>query len=114
MHVATETPDVPRGATLFVEIPLPMTELEFQRTFEQPLATWLIEQGIEFSLRCLPLPVRQDRPAGMGIEVHADEFGILPFAVEKIAELGAPPETLIQFESDKATIEMTLAEAAGI
>jgi hypothetical protein len=114
MLVATETPDPPRGATLFAEIPLPMTELELQRTFGQPLGEWLTEQAVEFSLRCFRLPARQDRPPGIGIEIQTDKFGTLAFAVEKIAELGAPPETRIEIESEKATIEMTLAEAAGI
>ena len=114
MLIATETPDAPRVATLFADIPLVMTDAESQRTFEEPLGAWLTEQEVEFSLRCFSLPARQDRPPGIGIEVKTGEAGTLAFAVEKIAELGAPPETRIEIESDKATIEMTLAEAAGI
>jgi hypothetical protein len=60
------------------------------------------------------LPARESCPSGVGIEVQTNEVGTLALAVEKIAELGAPPETRIEIESDKATIEMTLAEAAGI
>jgi hypothetical protein len=43
MLVATETPDSPHGATLFAQVPLPMTESESQRRFEQPLGAWLAE-----------------------------------------------------------------------
>jgi hypothetical protein len=114
MLIATETPDRPRGATLFADVPLVMTDAESRRKFEQPLGAWLTEQGVEFSLRCFSLPARQDRAGGIGIEVKTEESGTLAFAVEKIAELGAPLGTRIEIESDKATIEMTLAEAAGI
>src|SRR4051794_39013726 len=111
MVVATETPDAPRGVTLFAEVPLLMTASELRRGVEEPLVAWLAEQGVEFSLRCFLLPLRQDRPAGIGIEVQTGEYGMLAFLVERIAELGAPPETRIEIESDKVTIEMTLAEA---
>jgi len=99
---------------LFAEIPLAMTVTEMNRTFEHPLGAWLSQQEADFSLRCFVLPSRQGRPPGIGVEVQTDEVGVLAFVVEKIAELGAPPETRIEIESDKATVEMTLAEAAGI
>ncbi len=114
MLIALETPDASRGVTLFAEVPLLMTASELRRTFEQPLGAWLAEQGVEFSLRCFLLPLRQDVPPGIGIEVRTGEYGMLAFLVEKIAELGAPPETRIEIESDKATVEMTLGEAAGL
>jgi hypothetical protein len=96
MLIATGTPDAPRSATLFARVPLAMSDLDARRTFEQPLGAWLVEQGMEFSLRCFPLPASQDRPAGIGIEVQADDAVLLAMAVEKISELGAPPETLIE------------------
>jgi hypothetical protein len=46
--------------------------------------------------------------------VQTDDLDLLASAIQKIADLGAPPETLIEIESDKASIEMSLAEAAGM
>jgi hypothetical protein len=102
MLIATGTPDAPRSATLFARVPLAMSDLDARRTFEQPLGAWLVEQGMEFSLRCFPLPASQD------------DAVLLAMAVEKISELGAPPETLIEIESDKATVEMSLGDMAGM
>ena len=82
MLIATGTPDPPRGVTLFAQVPLAMTDLESQRTFEQPLGARLAEQGAEFSLRCFQLPARQDRPAGIGIEVQTDDLDLLASATQ--------------------------------
>lgn len=91
MLIATEVQDAPRRAALFAEIPLSMTDAELRRTFDQLLNEWLTEQGFKFSLRCFQMLERQSRPSGIGIDVQTDEVSVLAFAVEKIADLGAPP-----------------------
>jgi hypothetical protein len=113
MLTPAEIPDSQRGGMLFAQIPLLMGAPEARRVFEQPLRQCLEAQGIEFKIRSFLLPARQDRPQGIGIEIKTDQVGALAPAIEKLAELGAPPATLIEIEHDQATIEMSLAEATA-
>jgi hypothetical protein len=110
MRIAADMSDSPRGATLFARIPLPMDEREASAAFERPLGEWLAAQGIAFSIRCFVLDATADGPSGVGVEVQLDSADPLWLIVQQLAELGAPPETVIEIESDKACMETSLAE----
>jgi hypothetical protein len=110
MLIATETPDHPRGATLLARIPEDLDESSRRQKYDVPLANALSARGLKYFCRGFTLPAAGGGAPGIGIEVRADSVEVLALVVQEIADLGALPETVIEIETDKATVECTLAE----
>src|SRR5687768_13562532 len=108
MNTATAASDAGDGVTLFARIPEPVNEDERIRKYDGPLSAKLAETGIDCSVRGFCIAATDDAEASVALELHADNASWCAVAGGFLAELGAPPSTVIEVESDKALITLTL------
>ena len=112
MSIATATFDSsgPRG-TLRARIPEPLSEDERRAKYDDPLSRRMAEEAVEGTVRgfCIP-PVADHPTASVEIEVEVAEPDRIVLVPQIIADLGAPPATIIEIETEKASIEFTLED----
>ena len=111
MLTAIPSSQEPQRGTLFARIPLPIDFPAAELQFETPLRHWLAAQRIPCTVRCFALPGEAPEAGGIGIEIQTNSVLSLAALPQKLAELGAPPRTRIELETDKGTVEMILHEA---
>jgi hypothetical protein len=104
----------PRGGTLWARIPEPLSDKERRVKYDQPLSRVLTVEGIQNSISgyCLP-PDADLETASIGIEVHVPVAEAIELVAQAIADLGAPPATVLEIETNKASVQFTLAEVEG-
>src|SRR4051812_11465989 len=102
-----------RRTVLFARIPERLDEEQRRRKYDDPLTAAMRDAGIVDSVRGFSQAGDDGQIAWVGIEVTLDLMQNFTFVTERLAQLGAPPETRIEIETDEALLEFTLVEAIG-
>jgi len=113
MQTATGNFDDERRAVLFARLPESLDDAQRRRKYDEPLAAAIREAGVGHSLRGFSQVGEDGQIVWVGIEVTLDVMQNGAFVAERLAELGARPETRIEIETEEASLELTLAEATG-
>src|SRR4051794_16754416 len=113
MRTATGNFDDERQAVLFARLPERLDDEQRRRKYDEPLAAAIREARVGHFLRGFSQLGDDGQVAWVGIEVTLDVLQNGAFVAERLAELGAPPETRIEIETEKASLEFSLAEATG-
>jgi hypothetical protein len=113
MRTATGNFDDERRAVLFARLPERLDDEQRRRKYDKPLAAAIREAGAGDSLRGFSQVGDDGQIAWVGIEVALDVMQNGAFVAERLVELGAPPDTRIEIETENASIEFSLAEATG-
>jgi hypothetical protein len=101
------------GATLFARIPIPLDEDTRRVRYDLPLKGRLDAAGIGHVLRGFNLPATLSHPAGVALEVRFDSVASCFSVIPHLIGIGAPPETLVEIDTDTASMQMTLEEEIG-
>lgn len=100
-----------RQGRLWARIPEPLNDEQRRARNDDPLARRLDDEGIAHVIRGFSLlPDANHVEASVGIEVLVEVPAGIAFAAEAIKDLGAPPTTVIELETDKAALRLTLQE----
>ena len=102
-----------RRAVLFARIPERLDNEQRRQKYDEPLAAAIREAGVGESLRGFSQIGDDGQITWVGIEVTFDVMQNVAFVAERLVELGAPPETRIEIETKKASVEFALADATG-
>jgi hypothetical protein len=108
MLTTPQTPDP--DVTVFARIPQPLDEPTRIARYDRPLGAKLAELEIDHSLRGFCLPETLNHPAGVALEVRVHTPKAFAIVAQCLANFGAPRETLIELETDTASMETSLAE----
>jgi hypothetical protein len=107
-----EIPPYPR-ALLFAKLPERLNDEQRRIKYDEPLAAALRESGIDVFIRGFSQPGENGEIEWVGLEVDLCRMIIVGPVLDCLLQLGAPPETVIEIEDEKATAEFTLAEMTG-
>ena len=113
MLTSTDTADPNDGATVFARIPELLDDAARRTKYDIPLANNLTDLGVEHALRGFQLPATPSHAAGVGVEVRVAGIADCALIAVCLANLGAPPETLLEYDTVAASVEMSLADALG-
>jgi hypothetical protein len=113
MRTATGNFGDDQRAVLFARLPEQLDDERRRRKYDEPLAAAIRDAGVGDSLRGFSQAGDDGQIAWVGIEVTLEVMQNGTFVAERLAALGAPPETRIEIETASATLEFTLAEATG-
>lgn len=113
MRTATAIPDDDRRAVMFARLPERLDDEQRRIKYDDPLVASIRESGLDASVRGFSQTGEDGKIAWVGIEVTLDVMQNGAFIAERLVELGAPLATVIEIETEKASVEFSLAEAAG-
>lgn len=108
---ASSEPSDRDGGRLWARIFEPLNDDERRAKYDEPLAQMLNNKGIEHSIRGFTLPADANhQQVSVGIEVLTEVAEAIAFVAEAMAALGAPPTTIFELETNKASVRLTVAE----
>ena len=110
--IATSADDI-GDVVVFAKVPERLEESERCRRYDRPLAAALAESGVGAFLRGFS-PVGGDgRIMWVGLEVRLHALADAAVFIECLQRLGAPPETIFEYETSWGGVQFSLAEATG-
>ena len=115
MRTATATPDDhdDRPAVLFARLREPLDDEHRRIKYDDPLVSKIRERGIGASVRGFSEADQDGHIHWVGVEVTLDAMRDVVFVAECLAQLGAPPDTLIEIETENSCIEFALDQPTG-
>lgn len=113
VNTPVEDSELDKRVVLFARIPFGGGFVAAKNQFVEPLEAWARTKDNSWIIKHYDLPAPEFKPAGLGIEVKGLEFRSCPELISKLAELGAPDETVVEVETDKAMTTTTIGEAMG-
>lgn len=99
-----------REAIALAKVPEALDEVQRQRKYDRPLAAMLSDRRVGKLLRGFSQPSDGDQPAWVGLEARFVVVQNVTAFCECLVELGAPPETRIECETRKATLDLILGD----
>jgi hypothetical protein len=109
----TANADDERPAVLRARIPERLTDEQRRRKYDEPLVSILHEAGLGVFVGGCAQTGDDGDVAWVGFEVRLVEKQNAALIAERLVELGAPLETVIEIETERASLKFTLAEAGG-
>jgi len=98
-------------AIALARVPEALDDAERERKYDRPLAAMLSARQVGEFLRGFSQPANRGQPAWVGLEARFVVLQNVSAFCTCLSELGAPPETRIECETAKATLDLTLGEA---
>jgi hypothetical protein len=111
-RIPTASPENEPRAVLFARLPERLDDEQRRRKYDDPLYSKIREARIGAFLRGFSQSGDDGEVERVGIEVSLSVPQDGGFIAERLVELGAPLESVIEIESEKASITFTLAEVA--
>ncbi len=100
-------------ALLFAKLPERLDDEQRRNKYDEPLARMVRDERIGEVLRGFSHRNDAGEIEWVGFELELVVLQNCSFVAARLLNLGAPLDTLLEVETEKATAEFTLAEATG-
>lgn len=112
MQAQASTPN-PSRATVLVRVPECLDDVQRRQKYDEPLALALRDAGVGDFVGGVTKPSSDGQAESVVLMLSLNYTTSLSVVIDALSKIGAPRETVVEVETEKATLSLSLAEATG-